>query len=205
MTRLDPSLTSLAIVLMLSGAASAHDEGHRQMGAHVHGVGTVDIAVEGQRVSLAVALPGMDSLGFEHAAATDAEKAQVADVTKRLGDVASVATFPAAAQCIVTDADVEVEGLEDEHGHEHGHDKDHAATHAEHVKDGTAAEHGHDEAHSEVHAEYALTCASPSALSGVTIVLFDTFPTLETLTVQAIGPAGSKGATLTRDARTLAF
>ena len=58
---------------------------------HVHGHGTLNIAIEDKRVSMELEVPGMDIVGFEHAPSTDDQKAAVekakARLEKPLGDV----------------------------------------------------------------------------------------------------------------------
>ena len=60
-----PILTTLAA---LSLAAPALAQTTREMAAHVHGVSKAEIAVEHGTVKIDLLSPGMDIVGFEHAA-----------------------------------------------------------------------------------------------------------------------------------------
>src|SRR5258708_3075099 len=51
--------------------------GARELRADQHGRGHLNIAVEGNKVSMELEVPGADIVGFEHAAKTDREKAAV--------------------------------------------------------------------------------------------------------------------------------
>ena len=115
------TLTVLAAALAAT-PAMAEDE-HRELGPHEHGHGTLNIAVEKARMSMELEVPGMDIVGFEHAAATKDEKAAVEKATKALGEPLKVFKLPEAAGCKVADAKVAIEA---EHEHEDG-DKDHDA------------------------------------------------------------------------------
>lgn len=78
---------TLAVVLSLSLAAPAlADDGHRELGAHVHGHGTLNIAVETTRVELELEAPGMDIVGFEHEAKTAEHKAAIEAAKAKLKD-----------------------------------------------------------------------------------------------------------------------
>ncbi|MGI9423429.1 MAG: ZrgA family zinc uptake protein, partial [Hyphomicrobiaceae bacterium] len=49
----------------LVGALAA-DEQHRQLGAHEHGHGAFNVAIDGRRVSMELEAPGADIVAFEH-------------------------------------------------------------------------------------------------------------------------------------------
>ena len=55
-------------------AFSAAGEEHRQLGAHVHGHGRLNIAIEDKTVSIELEARGADIVGFEHEAATRGTK-----------------------------------------------------------------------------------------------------------------------------------
>ncbi|MEL6585255.1 MAG: DUF2796 domain-containing protein [Pseudomonadota bacterium] len=80
----------------------------RDLKAHAHGHVTLQIAVEGDAVEMALEAPGADIVGFEHAAKTDAQKAAVAEAQSTLADPLSLFVLPMAAGCVVADAEVEL-------------------------------------------------------------------------------------------------
>ncbi|MEQ8822956.1 MAG: DUF2796 domain-containing protein [Filomicrobium sp.] len=161
------------------GVVSAQAEERRQADAHVHGKGELNIAVEGSKVSLELRSPGVDIVGFEHEAKTDADKKAVADANATLKALTEVIEIPAAAGCKIESAfshytkdpdhaKMHAEHAKHEgHGHsDHGHDKhkhgdhDHGHSHGHHdhghkakkakAKDG----HGHDHGHSHDHGHH---------------------------------------------------
>src|SRR5690606_35462132 len=101
---------TLAAVLSLSLAAPVlADEGRRELGAHVHGHGTLNIAVDNARVELELEAPGMDIVGFEHEAKTDEHKAAVEAAKARLKDPLSLFKLSDAGDCKLADAKIEIE------------------------------------------------------------------------------------------------
>ena len=181
-----------SIVVDHSPSALAEDQ--RQLDAHEHGVGQLNIAIEGNELVMELTAPGADIVGFEHAAESDADKQAVAAALELLEQPLSLLGLPEAAGCTVTHAHAALESdaheEHDEHD-EHHHDKKHEehAEHDEHHEDHEHEEHDehaehdehhHDEkheehgeaTHSEFHAEYALTCADPSAFVSHAVRLF---------------------------------
>ncbi len=96
------------------------EEEHRELGPHVHGHGTLNIAIEDKRVSMELEVPGMDIVGFEHAASTADQKAAVDKAKAQLEKPLGVFKLPAAAGCTVAEAKVVVEA---EHHHDGDDDK----------------------------------------------------------------------------------
>jgi hypothetical protein len=187
MCRLPP----IAAVLLLAAAAHANEK--RQMGAHEHGHGTLDIAIEGNTVQMALVAPGADIVGFEHAAESDEQKAALAMAEAKLAKPLALFVLPPAAGCAVTAQRVEFEVEHDEHDHDKGKaqaEKDHK---------------GGEEAagHAEFHAEYTLTCASVGALGRIEFAYFSAFPAAEELEVQVITEKGQSGFEVTPEAPVL--
>ena len=67
---------TVAGLILISSAVTAEET--RQLGAHEHGHGTLNIAIEGTTVSMELEVPGSDIVGFEHVAATPEQKAAYA-------------------------------------------------------------------------------------------------------------------------------
>lgn len=128
--------------------------------AHEHGVAHLQISVERGTVEASFDLPGDDLLGFEHAPATDAQKAVAAAAGERLKDAAAILSLSPAAQCTVAEASFKAETPE---------------AGAEHV---------------DFVAHYRFTCATPAALTGFTTGLFKAFPSIGELAVQSQAPQG---------------
>lgn len=208
-------------ILITLAATAAHAEEKRQLGSHEHGVGTLNIAIDGTTVAMEFTAPGADIVGFEYQATSAEDRAAVDDAVATLARPLDLFVLPDAAACSVTQATAELES-EDEHadhddhagdeGHDdHDHD-DHADhdDHDEHDHDDHADHDDHDDhdhaeeaGHTEFHAEYTLTCSNPEALTGITFAYFDTFENARELEVQVITGSGAQAFEVERDAPTL--
>src|SRR5262245_39425782 len=121
-------------------AAPAMGQGERrQLGAHQHGRGSVNIAIDGPRLVIELDVPGADIVGFEHAPVGADEKAAAERALAWLRDPLSLFVIPAAARCRVDETNVELE----------------------------QAEQAQAGQHADYTAEYALTCAAPAALTSI--------------------------------------
>ncbi|HCB42694.1 MAG TPA: DUF2796 domain-containing protein, partial [Pseudomonas sp.] len=96
-----------------------------------------------------------------------------------------------------------------EHEHEHEHeDHDHDHDHDEHDHH-DADEHAHDEhehehgEHADIEGRFDYVCAAPEQLEALTLPLFNDFPAMQRIQVQAITASGQHGAVLTADQPTL--
>lgn len=175
------SLASLAILLALPALA----EEHRQLGPHVHGQGTLDIAIEGNKIEMELVAPGMDIVGFEHVATTDAQKAAVEKAKAKLTDVLSVFKLPEAAKCKTQSASVESRKETHQPGEKDDDDKP------------------GEPQHSEFHATYTITCEAPESVTGMETAYFSDFAGGQLLTVNVTTPKGQTQAQMTRDKPTL--
>lgn len=198
-------------LIIALAATPAFAQETRQMEAHEHGTGRLNIAVEGNTVAMELHAPGADIVGFEYAPESDADQAKVAAAVEALEAPLDLFVLPEAAGCRVTEAHavLELEGEdahedhdeheahEEQHDHEEGHEShDHEEDHDDH-----AAEAGH----SEFHAEYSLTCENPSALTGIEFAYFAQFENALELEVQVVTASGAQALEVTRDAPQLAL
>ena len=157
--------------------------------AHVHGYGTLNIAVEGNVIEMELEAPGSDIVGFEYAAQTKADKAKLMAAKKALGAPLELFRLSSAAVCETVSVDVHYTKEHDDgahKGHEHGitpNDK--------------ASKHG------EFYALYKFTCANAGALSAIRFGYFNSFEGADTLKVNVITPTGQKQFEITRDAAAL--
>lgn len=197
----------LAAAALAGPAAAQHAHGHahghahddkRELGAHVHGLATLSIAVEGDAVGMALAAPGADIVGFEHAPDSKADRAAVKAAQARLSAPLDLFTLPAAAGCTLAAAEVkllklEADGVEEidlDHGHGHGHSHGH-----DHDKDG----------HTEFRADWRLTCTDPAAIDVIGFAFFAAFPNAMEVEVEIVSDAGARSVKVGRDAPTLAL
>ena len=179
-----------AVALVTSAPGIRAEDEHRELGPHVHGHGTLNIAVENKRVSMELEVPGMDIVGFEHAASTDDQKKIVEGATAQLNKPLEVFKLSEAAGCSVADAKV---AIEPEHHHD-GDDDDHGADHDK-------AAGGHDEhaGHNEFHVTYALDCKEPASLTAITFDYFRMFAGAHDLTVNVVTAKAQNSYEVSRD------
>src|SRR5437879_845104 len=69
----------LGVLALMSGLAFAHEQ-H----AHVHGIASLQLAVDGNTLTLDLSSPLDNLLGFEHVPRTDKQKAAVHNMAERL-------------------------------------------------------------------------------------------------------------------------
>jgi hypothetical protein len=175
--RLGCAVAGLAF-LAWSSSADAQAE-RRQLGAHQHGHGSMNIAIDGQRVVIELDAPGADILGFEHAPKTAAEKAAADRALATLRDPLALFVPPTAARCRVESANVEIE--QDE-------------------------EPGQDKAqHNDFRAEYTLICAAPASLTSLTFAYFDKFRRADEVEVSLITTRAQRRFEATRSKRRIDF
>lgn len=182
-------------VLALMPAPTRAEEAHREMGPHEHGHGTLNIAIEDKRVSMELEVPGMDIVGFEHAASTDDQKAAVEKAKAELANPLAVFQLPSAAGCSVADAKVAIE-VEQHHDGDEDHDKDHDKAEAGHDDDEHAG-------HNEFHVTYALDCTKPAELSSIEFTYFKLFAGAHDLTVNVVTAKAQTKYEVSRDKPTL--
>ncbi|MGL6111750.1 MAG: DUF2796 domain-containing protein [Rubrivivax sp.] len=88
-------LARAALCVALVAPLAALAQGH----AHVHGVATLDIAVEPRRIVVQFATPLDNLVGFERAPRTDAERQRADEAVARLKAGDQMLRFDPAAQC----------------------------------------------------------------------------------------------------------
>lgn len=157
---------SAALFLLLAAStAQAHDV--RQLGAHVHGQATVDLALDQGNLELALQAPGIGILDFERPPANAAERAALAHATSVLKS-GSWVTLPTAAHCRLARGSATAEGFA-------------AATAA--VKPG-------QHVHAGFSARLQYRCANPVALRALVMRLPTVFPGLHEVIVNTVTDSG---------------
>lgn len=199
-------IKKLPLVLAVLATPTLAEE-VRQLDSHEHGVGELNIAIDGTAVVMEFHAPGADIVGFEYTAESAADRAAIDDAVATLAKPLELFVLPAAAECSVVQASAELESEEahDEH-HEAGHDDDHGHEHHEHGEDHADAhddDHANEAEHTEFHAEYTLTCGKPDALSEITFAYFETFENARELEVQIVSGSGAQAFEVPREDPTL--
>ena len=186
-------------------ATPAFAQEARQLNAHEHGVGQLDIAFDGDQIAMELHAPGADIVGFEYGAESAEDRAAVDAAVAALAKPLDLFVLTEAAGCSIVNASAGLESEEEHDAHDDDHDDDHAAnegSHDDHADEGH--ENEADEAdHTEFHAEYLLTCADPSAVTDITFAYFDAFPNALEVEVQVISDTGATSFEVERDAPTL--
>ena len=87
----------------------ASAEEHRQLGAHVHGHGRLNIAVDGKKVLIGLEVPGADIVGFEHEPSTPEQKAAIPNAKAKLANGLALFQPEAKARCELEQVKVSLE------------------------------------------------------------------------------------------------
>lgn len=206
MKRIAPLLVTLA-------ATPVWADGTRQMHAHEHGVGQLNIAAAGDELVMEFTAPGADIVGFEHEASSDADHAAIDAATEVLERPLTLFAPNAEAGCAVEHAHAGLDGDDhdahdghhdhDAHADEHAHE-DHKDSHDDHKDDHGYEDAHHDAAHeahhTEFHAEYHLECDDLSALTTIQFAYFDLFENAREVEVQIVTSSGAAAFEVEREA-----
>lgn len=165
--------------------------------AHEHGVARLDVGVEAGRVMLDLEIPLDDLVGFERAPRSEAEHAAVAKALGHLQEVGRLVRVDAAAGCGAGRVSLTAPAW----GVGGGGSSPAAASSAA----GSAAASGKPapaagprDAHADLEASYEFRCSNAPAAAYLEVVLFDVFPRLRRIEVQAVTPRGQMKAVLRR-------
>ena len=173
--------------LALSFPVLADDHQH-SLEAHVHGIGTLNIALENQLLELQLESPAMNIIGFEYQPTTAADIQSVKAAQNTLSNAAELFAFSPAAQCRLTSVSIENALLKGSGAHDHDHDHDHESQPAAEI-----AEHQHN----DISAHYQYHCATPAQLNSIDLAgLFKLFTQTEKIQVQLIVGDHQQGAEL---------
>lgn len=194
------TLSALAMI----AAVPALAEGTRQLDAHEHGVGALNIAIDGATVAMELKAPGADIVGFEYVAESEADRDSVGAAVAKLAAPLELFVMPALAECSVLQASAELES-EDEHDDHDNHAEDDHDKHEDHAEDDhdkheDHAAHAEAGRHTEFHAEYTLSCAQPDALTEISFAYFEAFENARELEVQVITDRGAQAFEVERGA-----
>lgn len=156
----------LALPVLAVGQAHhsrEHDHVH-QPGVHQHGVGALNMALDGSTLEIELSGPADNFLGFEYQPSSDAEREQAQRVLDNLRQPGGLFILPAEARCVPEAVDVESALLKD--------------------VDSDAAEHGHDghehaesaDSHQDITAHYRFSCENADAIEQIELAVFKVFP-----------------------------
>lgn len=158
-----------------------------QQAAHVHGIATMNLAIDNQQLQIEFVSPADGIVGFEYEPSSASEREAVKEAITRLRNPDSLIALPTAADCELQAVEVErhAEAEQKEHRQKDEHDHD---------------DHGHDESdtkgsHSEFHAHYHFNCDG-SSFTEIELTVFRHWPRIETIQVQALTSTGQMGGNI---------
>ena len=162
----------------------------RQVDKHEHGVGELNIAVEGSTIEFEFMIPGADIVGFEYVAKSDDDIAKINQVLKTFDDYTNIFTLPSNSLCELNGQKVALKE-EDEHDeHDDFDEHDEHEEHDDHEEHDEHDEHA-EENHNEFYAKYSFECGNINAIKEVNFPYFATFTNSGELEVQFISNMGS--------------
>jgi len=188
------TLTSIIFFIIASPVFS---EDARQLNAHEHGIGALNIAIEAPLVVMEFHAPGADIVGFEYAAKSDADLAAISAALKTLEAPLDLFVLPRAARCAVQAVQVELKSDADHGANEEdhqGHDAHTEEGHQDHDDhdDHDEEKHAASSGHTEFHAEYSLICSNIEALTQIDFAYFEVFPNSKQVALQLISQSGAR-------------
>ncbi|MEO1828573.1 MAG: DUF2796 domain-containing protein [Pseudomonas sp.] len=192
------TLLALALALPCSQALHAHEHEHEHdtLGAHEHGVASLNLVVDGNQASLELDSPAANLVGFEYQPSTDEDRATVARVKAAMEQADGLFSFTPAAGCQLQQVDLDspLFAAQDHDEHDHHDDHEHAHDHS----------HEHGE-HADIEGRFDYVCDAPEQLEALTLPLFNDYPAMQRIQVQAITASGQHGAVLTAEQPTLSL
>jgi len=184
----------------------------RQLDAHNHGFGELNVAIEGQTVVIELNSPAFNIVGFEHSPETNKDKAAIKDAVSVLNDGSKLFLFPTTAGCRLASVHIGSSLIDGQHSAHKNHDGDHKdSKHDDHKdhdddhKDSKHDDHKEREIHSEFQANYKFQCDVVEKVNTIQIMIFKHFPNTRQLDVKTILPNGQSAMKLTPASNLLSF
>ena len=154
-----------------------------QQSAHVHGFASINLAIDDEELEIEFVSPAESIVGFEYEPSNATERKAVADAIALLRDPVKLFVLPASAGCELHEVEAE------------RHDEDEHAKHDEHGDETAHEDSDTGESHSEFHAHYHFDCKN-AAIETIDLRLFETWPRIEEVRVQALTPSGQFGGNI---------
>jgi hypothetical protein len=165
---------AFAMLIGNLSTASAHE-----LGAHVHGIATLQVAVDEKTVTLDFSSPLDNLLGFEHLPRDDKQKAAVKSMAESLNKAELLFIPTTDAQCTLQSVKLDSLVLNSKSTQ----DKEEAGGHA------------------DLDGEFVFTCKQSGKLHDLEVKLFDTFPNLHQIKVEVATLKKQASAKLTPEQR----
>lgn len=175
--RLAVTATSLLLSSILTISAQAHE-------AHVHGVGKLDVALDGRTLSLHLDSPLVNLIGFEHAAHSPAERKSAQNMATTLRNAANVFVTSDAAACKVSQVKLVSAAID-------------PVLLGEAATAPAPGSHEDHDGHADLDADFTFQCAHPERLQTIDVRLFDAFKGFISIDVQLVTAKRQGAARLT--------
>jgi hypothetical protein len=146
-----------------------------ELGAHVHGVATLQVAVDEKTLTLDFSSPLDNLLGFEHVARDAKQKAAVQAMADRLNRAGQLFIPTAEAQCVLQSVTLDSPVLE--------------------------AKPSKQDGHADLDGEFVFSCKQIGKLHDLEVMLFEAFPHLRQLKVEVATLKKQSSAQLTPEQR----
>ena len=176
----------------------------RQLDAHNHGFGELNVAIEGQTVVIELNSPAFNIVGFEHSPETNKDKAAIKDAVSVLNDGSKLFLFPTTAGCRLASVHIGSSLIDGQHSAQKNHDGDHKDSKHDDHKDHDG-DHKERDIHSEFQANYKFQCDVVEKVNTIQIMIFKHFPNTRQLDVKTILPNGQSAMKLTPASNLLSF
>ena len=168
--------SSLLLAPVLTSSAFAHE-------AHVHGVGKLDVALDGNTLSMHLDSPLVNLIGFEHAATSTKDRQAAQDMAKTLRDAAKVFVTSTAASCTVSQVKLVSSAI--------------APALLGEAPAAKSAAHDDQDGHADLDADFVFQCAAPAQLRQIDVKLFEAFKGFVSIDVQLVTAKRQGAAKLT--------
>ncbi|MFZ1181293.1 MAG: DUF2796 domain-containing protein [Herbaspirillum sp.] len=167
---------SFALLLPAAAPATAHE-------AHVHGIGRLDVVLDGKMLSLHLDSPLGNLIGIEHAVSSAKDRQAAQDMARTLRNAAAMFVTTPSAICRLSSVQLASVAIE-------------PALLGETAASNTAL-HADQGGHADLHADFHFQCAQPGQLQRIDVKLFDAFQGFDRIDVQLVTPRRQGAATLT--------
>jgi hypothetical protein len=159
---------ALATLIVNPPFAIAHE-----LGAHVHGVATLNIAVDEKTMTLDFSGPLDNLIGFEHVPRDAKQKAAVKSMADNLNKAEQFFVPTAEAQCMLQSVKLDSLVLEPKAAPEKISDKKEQSK-----------PHEEERGHADIDGEFVFACKQIGKLHDLEVKLFDAYPNLHKLKVE---------------------
>ena len=179
MSRKSLLYVALAALMVNPPIAVAHE-----LGAHVHGVASLQVAVDENTMTLEFSSPLDNLIGFEHAPRNTKQKAAVKTMADDLNKAEQFFIPTAEAQCTLQSVKLDSPVFEPK-------------TAQEKIERSQQSEE--ERGHADIHGEFVFACKQTGKLHDLEVKLFDAYPNLHQLKVEVATQKKQSSSNLTPD------